>query len=889
MGAISGGFFTTAGTAIGGMMQSPEQISTALQEQGFEQQEAQRQARIIGAIANGQEISGNEAATIATSPVAVSILSEITGEAINTDAPLSEVKKAIKALPAAVTLKALPAGRELQEPTSKPIKAPGLIPSGPTIALPGTYDKNAISEAAATLGQNGQKAISKSYDGTIAPDVFFGDFARHYNAGQSGKELASVKRGSLSEAQAFTAWASGQNDASTTDLKPQKQSDTIKEENVSTKPVTGIPATDAKAYAKKLPRAAANVFRKWAANEWVSIDLADANRQEEITEYIAYFDKWFNAGKTGIRTIDVKHSESDFNFPPFLEEVFYNEGKKAVAKETKSEQLSQNSRTQKQKTIQEYENSVDGGIIEYIQDIRNNLDSKEIYKIGEISEQASKDLSDLLGFDTTGFNIVLNSATVKHIDNRHGVNGKQDHSMADDNDVARIKFILSNYDNVVKDPTKSKAFSNANGKPAAKVVYSKQVDGTYYVVVAVPNSKAKTVYVVSAYKTKAASQAPLTNAVGSTSDNAPVNTAFSDTNISAKSNGVNYHSTQNNENNATKIEEGAKKHGTEISSDQGTKNKSAISSETSGRTLENVVSKDVQGTDARRDPVSDAGNTRGESRGRTSGTDAERNGRGRSLGDREGSNLPATGEVTSEETPEQEAVSDAVAEKEEQASTENPKGENFVIGNSLRLPNGEKARFNANLADIKTVKKLISEDRFATPDEQIILSKYVGWGGLANAFDERKEAWAKEYKKLKELLTEEEYKSARASTLNAHYTSIEVIRAMYEGLSGLGFKGGRMLEPSGGTGNFIGAMPANMSNTVKSWTMVELDSMTGNIAKYLYPNADVRVQGFEKAIPRNFESAKRRTIQKSQRGRACSKRWKSIHPRKRRTCSKRAF
>ena len=194
-----------------------------------------------------------------------------------------------------------------------------------------------------------------------------------------------------------------------------------------------------------------------------------------------------------------------------------------------------------------------------------------------------------------------------------------------------------------------------------------------------------------------------------------------------------------------------------------------------------------------------------------------------------------------------------VVEQIAQQSTEQPKGSNFVIGDSLDLPNGEKARYKANVEAIRLVKKLEAEGRYATEAEQVILSKYVGWGGLANAFDQRKADWAKEFAELKELLTEEEYSSARGSTLNAHYTEVSVIKAMYDGLKHLGFTGGRMMEPSSGVGNFVGAMPVDMSEKVRSWTMVELDGITGLIAKHLYPNADVRIQGFEKAnIPDNF-------------------------------------
>ena len=150
----------------------------------------------------------------------------------------------------------------------------------------------------------------------------------------------------------------------------------------------------------------------------------------------------------------------------------------------------------------------------------------------------------------------------------------------------------------------------------------------------------------------------------------------------------------------------------------------------------------------------------------------------------------------------------------------------------------------------------MSENRFASPEEQVILSKYVGWGGLDKAFSGYH--WKAEYDELRSLvkegiISEDDYNAARRSTMNAHYTDISVIKAMYDGLSRLGFTGGRMLEPSAGVGNFIGAMPDEMTAKVKSWTAVELDNITGNILKYLYPNSDVRIEGFEKAnIPDGY-------------------------------------
>ena len=210
--------------------------------------------------------------------------------------------------------------------------------------------------------------------------------------------------------------------------------------------------------------------------------------------------------------------------------------------------------------------------------------------------------------------------------------------------------------------------------------------------------------------------------------------------------------------------------------------------------------------------------------------------------------------TTAEPAQEQTETEQQIEQKTEEAVQENPRGCNFAIPeDGLKLPKGEKARYKANVAAIKTLRKIMAENRYATAEEQEILSKYVGWGGLANVFDDKKSDWAKEYKELKGLLSDKEYSSAKGSTLNAHYTEVGVIRGIYKGLAGLGFKGGRLLEPSAGVGHFAGAMPQDMLPGVRSWTMVELDSITGNIAKYLYPNADVRVQGFETAkIPDNY-------------------------------------
>lgn len=687
MGAVSGGVMSAGAMAISG-----GEVATTLEEQGVAPEAAARQGELIASVLDGTPISGNEAAVIAKSPQAVAVLSELSGQEINADAPLSEIKKAIKALPPAQQQKTaqetvLPSGPTIQLPGQSQQQLPPArqqrtaqgtkIPSGPTIAMPGTveaqtqetpYPTNAIQGALSAFGQYGQKAAAKHYDGTVAPDVFFTDFAKHYNDGQHGVEFAGSEgvRGALSLETAYTAWASGQNDAAvnyaaqetpktaeapvaaTPVAKPPLAKPITKPAPTAT-PVAVIPATpsgsdttvgtkaDVPAYTKTLSRGTANVFRKWAANEINEIDLADAS-DSCVQSYMDFFKKWFEAGKAGTRTIDVPQDEIDLDYPPFLQDTFYNEGKKIAAKE---------------------------------------------------AEKAAK---------------------------------------------------------------------------------------------------------------------------------------------------------------KAEKEKGAVKDGEEISTDAGGTSGTTVSWEGDRGALEGVATEDVQGAGEVGQAAPDDGRDGTPIVGGTDGHDAGGDVGGRSLGSGETADIPAPGAVTPEaETPEQEAVADEVEIKQEQAATANPKGDNFVIGSSLRLPSGDKARFNSNLAAIKTVKKLMAEDRPATADEQTILSKYVGWGGLSSVFSEKSEKWAKEFKKLKDVLTQGEYESARASTLNAHFTSIPVIKAMYDGLQGLGFTGGRMLEPSSGVGNFVGAMPNEMTSTVKSWSMVELDTITGNIAKHLYPNADVRVQGFEKA------------------------------------------
>ena len=179
-----------------------------------------------------------------------------------------------------------------------------------------------------------------------------------------------------------------------------------------------------------------------------------------------------------------------------------------------------------------------------------------------------------------------------------------------------------------------------------------------------------------------------------------------------------------------------------------------------------------------------------------------------------------------------------------------PSAENFRITDEDLGMGGAKVKFRRNMDAITTLKAIESEGRQATKKEQEILSRYVGWGGLADAFDDSKSGWASEYQELKNALTPAEYEAARASTLNAHYTSPTVIRAIYEAVGNMGFQTGNILEPSMGVGNFFGMLPDQMQNS--RLYGVELDPITGRIAKQLYPKANITVAGFETTDHRDF-------------------------------------
>ena len=192
----------------------------------------------------------------------------------------------------------------------------------------------------------------------------------------------------------------------------------------------------------------------------------------------------------------------------------------------------------------------------------------------------------------------------------------------------------------------------------------------------------------------------------------------------------------------------------------------------------------------------------------------------------------------------------AALDKAVNAEPESEPVGNFHITDEHLGEGGAKQKYARNIEAIKTLFQLEQEHRGATAEEQQVLSQYVGWGGLADAFDPNKDGWAKEYTELKGLLSEDEYAAARSSTLNAHYTSPTVIRGIYDAVERMGFRSGNILEPSMGVGNFFGMLPDSMADS--RLYGVELDSITGRIAKMLYPQADITVAGFETTDRRDF-------------------------------------
>ena len=238
----------------------------------------------------------------------------------------------------------------------------------------------------------------------------------------------------------------------------------------------------------------------------------------------------------------------------------------------------------------------------------------------------------------------------------------------------------------------------------------------------------------------------------------------------------------------------------------------------------------------------------------------------------------------SHETVSRDAFENGIRQDERNAALftpEQPTTENFRITDDHLGEGGAKTKYWYNIVAIRTLKQIEAEGRTATPEEQETLSRYVGWGGIPQAFDPDNTSWTKEYAELVGALTAEEYEMARASTLNAHYTSPTVIRGIYEAVGNMGFQTGNILEPACGVGNFFGLLPESMA--ASRLYGVELDSITGRIAKQLYPNANITVAGFETTNRRDFFDLAVGNVRSEERrvGKECTSwcrsRWSPYH------------
>jgi N12 class adenine-specific DNA methylase len=266
--------------------------------------------------------------------------------------------------------------------------------------------------------------------------------------------------------------------------------------------------------------------------------------------------------------------------------------------------------------------------------------------------------------------------------------------------------------------------------------------------------------------------------------------------------------------------------------------------------LEGTPSEDVQGAGAERHPVQDGVQRTGENKGRNDRLDESRPELGQGVGTGEGGmdRTPDGGRRTPAGRGEEGGATRPTADGGRRRDRDRDRvvvAANYRITDADNLgAGGEKIKARANIEAIQTLKQIEAEGRPATSEEQAVLVKYVGWGGLSNVF-KGEGKWVEEYNTLKELLTPEEFRSAQATVLNAHYTSQPVIEAMWKAARHFGFTGGRVLEPAAGIGHFVGLMPDDVRGS--RVTCIELDDITGRIARALYPNADVRIQGFEDA------------------------------------------
>lgn len=848
-----------------------QDLTQTLLDAGASEAEAEKVAPVMAAVLNGEEISGNQAAAIATNEAAVSVLESVTGETINTDAPLSEVKTAVRDLASRQSARAAETVTE---------DAPAVVQTAEANKTPQAPAVN-IQELAATFGEKGAAAFNtvvKEYQGENIADAY-GEFATLYTMGKefadaqqlrsmTGSQVESMlpPTKNLATAERFAAFVSGVNDGeaeigrndSSRIAEPSQKSYTRNEPGVSdlggqlairdVATVNGFKYTlntdENGAYHVSIDRdnaalggfvsdARAHVysdgpFATRGEAVQTALDVARNNRltEQEDTGYGAealgeVFDEGAVRGTRsgrqdadrlldGVATEDVRgDAQSGNSDPDAAAESGGTPGHAHGYAETGHEGVRGDGVHQRGSVLPASGEGSGGGVQQSPHGLTEDAAAALLaYKSGGSYQlnaklRAGTELSDMEKQIVAGLDAALPKLpTHKGTLYRNiGFDGFGDQE-------ARAAFVAQHSDGSLVTYSAYTSTSTAvDGYP---------VEGKYVVHMVIEGETGRN---LSGYGNNSESEVLFER-----------EKSFEVTKLTYDESGTpTIYMTE-------VIENGE--------SDQGRESRTGS---TGDRMPRGAGKRNSSGGNQ-----SDLQPVREESAGSKVQRAPGRNPESNPVQEAGVQDVPA--EVTTEESSAPATTEDQIDEKADLGNQEQPKGKNFVISEKgLKLPTTPKARYKANADAIKTLRTIMAEGRLATPQEQEALAKYTGWGGLSDVFDERKTDWSKEFKQLKKLLDDGEYKTAKGSVLDAYYTEPAIIQGMYNGLAKLGFTGGRLLEPSAGVGRFMGAMPAELANNVKSWTAVELDKVTGNIAKYLYPNADVRVQGFETAkIPNNY-------------------------------------
>ena len=860
-------------------------VSEQLIAAGATAEQAEKLAPAIESVLNGEEISGNQAGAIARNDAAISVLETVTGEQIETDAPLGEVKESIKALASRQE-----AQEEATAPVdtpveTAPVEAPQIAPTAPAETnTQSAGNLSIIQDFAKDVDKAGSSVLTSMYNEGQDPENYIAGMMKAYGAGKNGGDAIPTAilsdMYSLTAPQAEAAYLAGQADAGVSPVA----------ESANTE-YTGESKSGYSAIAERLGgfNEAVRDGIRWTIEQRDGAYFVRVSKAKGTGGYVEDARATaYKAGPFATREEAVADllSVARNNFYPEKEDV--RNGTESVA-EVSDEGAVRQAGTGRQDV---------GGLLDAVPSENVQADARggdpgsdvaaERGGAGGLSRgTASERTSGVRGsgvhqgagvqpadggvnrfseFDADGNPVYASNREEAGVeaydqkamkqaraeaDKKYGITTDESRSLAGYTQTTfammNKKMLEGTVDPVKDQPVVDRVLSALKKFPT--------FDGTTY-----RNLKFKTEEQYNDFLEKHAAGNTVTlKSFTSTSKRPNGYPLFGDRVVHmviAGKTGADISDTYG----IPRQKEVILLPGTEIEITSVTKANDghpliyAQEVATHGLETDHGDERPAQGSagDSREDRGGRPGpGGDGEQSGAVRKSARDHAGRDGVLSER-GESDPA---LTTEESSEAATTEAQVEQKAELGNQEQPKGQNFIIPakGGVKLPTTPKARFKANTDAIKTLRAIMAEGRLATPQEQETLSKYTGWGGITDAFDEKKADWAKEFKQLKKLLDDGEYKTARASILDAYYTEPSVIQGMYNGLARIGFTGGRMLEPSAGVGRFIGAMPQEMAGGVQSWTAVELDKITGNIAKYLYPNADVRVQGYETAkIPDNY-------------------------------------